>query len=310
MKHSKILLVAGVALLAAAATSTWADAPVVTIPYQAPAVPAVTGKHAPPVVTIPHDAPRVIAFPRPVPAAITNPQPPVPPAVAVVTQHPPPAPPAEPLPAALGSAALKGAIDAAAAAGARAATAVVTTTNDVAHAQLAATGDAPATVASAAPSPIAAGGSVPVERPAAGTAVPPTGPSAATLAVPTVDLAAERLLDQDAAQEARSKLQAIVRVTGKSAEQEARRQHALQLLRDGQGRQALAEATALSIELGSELSRKYRVAAGEDLRSIAGKPEVYGNADLWPLLLRANELDRPDQVSPGTELDVPLHPSP
>jgi hypothetical protein len=319
MKPSKLFIGAGAALLAVAGMSTWADPPVVTIPYQAPAVPAQSGKHTPPVVTIPHDAPRVIVFPKPVPAAITSLQPPAP-LVAVAAPAPQPAakltPPSSLVPdarmaAAVASAVAQGAGDSLAAAAARAASVVEPPQNDVAHAQPAPIIAPAMTVASAAPSPIAAGGSVPAEMPAAGTAVPPTGPSAATLAAPPpVDLAAERLLDQDAAMEARSKLEAIAHVTGKSLDQEQRRQHAMQLLHEHQGRLALAEVSALSSELGTELSRKYRVAAGEDLRTIAGKPDVYGNAELWPLLLRANDLDRPDSISAGTELDVPLHPSP
>jgi len=52
---------------------------------------------------------------------------------------------------------------------------------------------------------------------------------------------------------------------------------------------------------------KVRVREGDTLSDIAARPEVYGNADLWPLLLKANreKFLRVDEVPVGVELVIP-----
>jgi len=54
------------------------------------------------------------------------------------------------------------------------------------------------------------------------------------------------------------------------------------------------------------------VREGDTLSAIAERPEVYGNANLWPLLLRANrdKLLRVDKVPVGVELVIPRNASP
>lgn len=49
----------------------------------------------------------------------------------------------------------------------------------------------------------------------------------------------------------------------------------------------------------------YVTQAGDSLRSIASRPEIYGDADLWPLLLDANEGSL-GSVSPGKRLQAGL----
>ena len=50
---------------------------------------------------------------------------------------------------------------------------------------------------------------------------------------------------------------------------------------------------------------------GDNLWVIAAKPEVYGNANLWPLIWRANpkSLPQPDKLRVGHGLRFPLYPS-
>ncbi|HEB94143.1 MAG TPA: hypothetical protein ENI94_11885 [Gammaproteobacteria bacterium] len=54
------------------------------------------------------------------------------------------------------------------------------------------------------------------------------------------------------------------------------------------------------------------VREGDTLSAIAARPEVYGNANLWPLLLKANrdKLPRADKVPVGVELVIPRNASP
>ncbi len=53
------------------------------------------------------------------------------------------------------------------------------------------------------------------------------------------------------------------------------------------------------------------VREGDTLSAIAARPEVYGNANLWPLLLKANrdKLPRADEVPVGVELVIPRNAS-
>lgn len=53
------------------------------------------------------------------------------------------------------------------------------------------------------------------------------------------------------------------------------------------------------------------VREGDTLSAIAARPEVYGNADLWPLLLKANrdKFLRVDEVPVGVELIIPRNAS-
>lgn len=76
-------------------------------------------------------------------------------------------------------------------------------------------------------------------------------------------------------------------------------------------REAAIEGLAL---LNAEFDRQTRaiqVNTGENLRAVAGRADVYGNAALWPLVWRANldVLPEPWQVSAGQRLVVPSFPS-
>lgn len=82
------------------------------------------------------------------------------------------------------------------------------------------------------------------------------------------------------------------------------------MLRRGE-RDAAIEGLAL---LNAEFDRTMRsatVGAGENLRAVAGRPEVYGNAAMWPLIWRANlaALPEPWQVARDQTLAVPSFPA-
>jgi 2',3'-cyclic-nucleotide 2'-phosphodiesterase (5'-nucleotidase family) len=53
--------------------------------------------------------------------------------------------------------------------------------------------------------------------------------------------------------------------------------------------------------------RKYTVGSDETLQDIAGKPEIYGNPDLWKKIYEANKdrISNPDIIFPGQELTIP-----
>jgi nucleoid-associated protein YgaU len=56
----------------------------------------------------------------------------------------------------------------------------------------------------------------------------------------------------------------------------------------------------------------YTVARGDTLRAIAAKPEVYGNPDMWPLLLKANQdkIQQADRIPVGLELRIDRNATP
>lgn len=54
-----------------------------------------------------------------------------------------------------------------------------------------------------------------------------------------------------------------------------------------------------------EMPASYVTRQGDTLRSIAARPEIYGDAELWPLLLDANETDL-GSISPGKRLSEGL----
>lgn len=75
-------------------------------------------------------------------------------------------------------------------------------------------------------------------------------------------------------------------------------------------REAAIEGLAqLNAELDAA-TRKVAVAPGENLRAFAGRPDIYGNAALWPLIWRANldQLPEPWAVQRDQLLAVPSHP--
>lgn len=65
-------------------------------------------------------------------------------------------------------------------------------------------------------------------------------------------------------------------------------------------------------EPASPLPSHYVVESKDNLWGIAAKPAVYGDARLWPLLLKANAklIKRPDVITAGTTLRIERNPSP
>lgn len=77
-----------------------------------------------------------------------------------------------------------------------------------------------------------------------------------------------------------------------------------------QSRKAYQLLTTLSREL-AETTKRYVVAAGDSLWIISGKPEVYGNPWLWPLIWEANRdtLPDPSRVRSGQRLKIKPNPT-
>lgn len=73
---------------------------------------------------------------------------------------------------------------------------------------------------------------------------------------------------------------------------------------------ALVGLLRLNDELDGAM-QSYSVGSGESLWQIASKPETYGNANLWPLIWRANpkSLPKPAEVKLGQKLQMPRYPS-
>ncbi|MDB5987212.1 MAG: hypothetical protein JWR16_2265 [Nevskia sp.] len=105
-------------------------------------------------------------------------------------------------------------------------------------------------------------------------------------------------------------LQKLKLRTGLSDAQLAALQAAQTRLTSGDEAAALGAAQALSSELDKE-AREYIVGDGQNLFSIAGRPEVYANSNLWPLLWWSNlpVLREPWQLRAGMRLNVLAHPS-
>lgn len=78
----------------------------------------------------------------------------------------------------------------------------------------------------------------------------------------------------------------------------------------GEQQTALVGLLRLNDELDAAM-QNYLVGPGESLWQIASQPETYGNANLWPLIWRANpkSLPQPSQVQNGQKLQLPRYPS-
>ena len=107
-----------------------------------------------------------------------------------------------------------------------------------------------------------------------------------------------------------------------SSTQRMRLDSAESALKAGKSEVALMLVSALVGEVAPGATFKSPVASdgklaqvtvreGDTLSAIAARPEVYGNADLWPLLLKANrdKLQRADEVPVGVELVIPRNAS-
>lgn len=97
-----------------------------------------------------------------------------------------------------------------------------------------------------------------------------------------------------------------------SLEQKARLESAEMALNAGKAEVAWSLLDALSHEVGharqvEEKPAQVVVERGDTLSAIAARPEIYGNMDMWPLLLNANRSKflRVDEMPVGTVLDIP-----
>ncbi len=109
---------------------------------------------------------------------------------------------------------------------------------------------------------------------------------------------------------AQLELQKLQTYTGMSDAQLARMRTAEVALASGQGRRAYGLLSALTRELATATQR-YVVAAGDSLWIISGRPEVYGNPYLWPLVWQANldSLSDPNQLRAGQRLKIRSNPT-
>lgn len=109
---------------------------------------------------------------------------------------------------------------------------------------------------------------------------------------------------------AQLELQKVQTYTGLSDAQLDRLRTAEVALATGQGDRALAMLRALNDEL-AKATQRYVVAAGDSLWIISGRPEVYGNPYLWPLIWDANldSLADPDRLRAGQRLRIRTNPT-
>jgi nucleoid-associated protein YgaU len=91
-------------------------------------------------------------------------------------------------------------------------------------------------------------------------------------------------------------------------EQQRQRELVAEQLRQAEA--AAAEARRSQVRSRPERERlllRYTVRRGETLPQIAAQPEIYGDAQLWPLIYRANrdQIRNPRVVWPGQNLKIP-----
>lgn len=105
-------------------------------------------------------------------------------------------------------------------------------------------------------------------------------------------------------------LQKLQTYTGLSDAQLERMRAAEVALAGRQGRRAWELLNALNREL-AEATKRYVVAAGDSLWIISGRPEVYGNPYLWPLIWDANidAIKDPNQLRAGQRLKIRSNPT-
>lgn len=105
-------------------------------------------------------------------------------------------------------------------------------------------------------------------------------------------------------------LQKLQTYTGLSDAQLERMRVAELALASRQGRRAWELLNTLNREL-AEATKRYVVAAGDSLWIISGRPEVYGNPYLWPLIWDANvdAIKDPNQLRAGQRLKIRSNPT-
>lgn len=72
---------------------------------------------------------------------------------------------------------------------------------------------------------------------------------------------------------------------------------------------AEAQTRRIHKEPAAVLPGSYTVRRGETLPQIAGRPEIYNNPSLWPIIYRANrdQIRDPKRLWPGQVLTIPRH---
>ncbi|MEQ1440466.1 LysM peptidoglycan-binding domain-containing protein [Fontimonas sp. SYSU GA230001] len=141
--------------------------------------------------------------------------------------------------------------------------------------------------------------------------VPAPAATAAPPGLPATSSAATRArADTDAALRAELELQKAQTYTGLSDTQLDRLRAAEVALAAGDPGQALVLLHALNAEL-AQATQRYVVAAGDSLWIISGRPEIYGNPYLWPLIWDANldTLKDPNLLRTGQRLRIRTNPT-
>jgi nucleoid-associated protein YgaU len=110
--------------------------------------------------------------------------------------------------------------------------------------------------------------------------------------------------------EARALLARLRSHTGLNSLQQARVDHVSRLIDERRIADALRIGRILEDDFET-VYRPYQARAGETLWSIAAREDVYANAELWPLIWRANQdrVPRPEDLSTGTILRIRSHPT-
>ncbi len=101
-------------------------------------------------------------------------------------------------------------------------------------------------------------------------------------------------------------------IQGLDAEQKARLNELLELIKSGDGAAANEYAQELAAELAAlqDASMVYEVVRGDSLWGISGKDEIYGNPYQWPLIYKNNSdrIEDADLIYPGQSLDIETNP--
>jgi len=109
---------------------------------------------------------------------------------------------------------------------------------------------------------------------------------------------------------AQQQLQASYQYTGLSDVQIAQQKNAEALLVAGYGQRAHAALVQLNAQLKNG-TKPYAVRRGDNLWIISGRPEVYGNPWLWPLIWQNNlqVIPDPNRLPPGQTLKIRPNPT-
>ncbi|MDD5285530.1 MAG: LysM peptidoglycan-binding domain-containing protein [Desulfuromonadaceae bacterium] len=75
------------------------------------------------------------------------------------------------------------------------------------------------------------------------------------------------------------------------------------------GPEKATKSTHIIKEPGQQLTPSYTVRRGETLPQIAGRPEIYNDSSLWPIIYRSNrdQISDPKRLWPGQVLVIPRH---